>query len=442
MSTLQDALKQAVEAHQKKDFDGAMKIYNSLLALKIYDPYLCHAAGTLFVDLGLNGIAIQMLTRCVETSPDGAPWLAESYTNLGVALRNEAHEMEAAACYRRSLELQPRDAAVWGNYAGCYVNYGNPEKAIQLAEQGLTVDSNHVQCRHHKALALLELGKYEAGFRTYEARLDLPEFHQRGFSGEKWSGNKVRGTLVIHGEQGLGDEVMFCSLIERAKKLCDRLVIECNQKLVSLFERSFGVKCYATPDEIKAQEKVDYWCPMGSLPFVFGLKSPIHHSGYLKTDPELDKKYQKREDFRVGVTWRGGMKKTHNHLRNFSIKAWKGFVRPEWYSLQYGNISHEITQLGIKDSGWGGGMDEFASLVKSCDLIITVCNTTVHFAGALNKPCWVLVPSKPAWRYGVSGDRMLFYPSVRMFRQAEGEDWSEVLKRVSADLERLGEKAA
>jgi tetratricopeptide (TPR) repeat protein len=442
LSTVFDAVTKAVEAHKKKDFDTALNIYNNLLGHRIYDPYLCHAAGTLFIDMNMNGIAMQLLTRCVETSPENAPWLAEAYTNMGVALRAEAHEMEAAACYRRSLEIEPTNVSVWGNYAGCHVNFGTPEKCVQIAEQGLLLDKNNVHCRHHKALGLLEMGKYESGFRMYEARLELPQFHHRNFAGERWYGKKVSGTLVIHGEQGLGDEVMFCSLVDRAKKLCDRLVIECNYKLIPLFERSFGVKCYGDPEEIKKHETVSAWCPMGSLPFVFGVKSPVKHHGFLKTNPEFDKKYQKREDFRIGVTWRGGLKGTHAHLRNFPIKTWKEFVRPEWYSLQYGDIGSEIEQLGIKDPGWGGDMDEFASLVKSCDLIITVCNTTVHFAGALNKPCWVLVPSKPAWRYGIAGERMLFYPSVRMFRQADGEDWSEVLKRVSAELERFKEKAA
>lgn len=435
--SIKDAVIQAIEMHKAGDFDRALKIYDEILSLKIYDPYLCHAMGTLFLDLNLLGVSTQLLTRSVETSPEDAPWLAESYVNLGVALRNSAHEMEAAACYRRALEIDPGNTATWANFSGCYINYGQPEKAIQYADKAIEIDPKNPFARHHRALALMEMGKYDAGFRAYEARLNLPEFHNRGFDGKRWLGGKVSGTLVIHGEQGLGDEVMFCSLIPKAKALCDRLVIECNEKLVTLFERSFGVKCYATPDEIKANEKVDHWCPMGSLPYVFRVRSPQEHSGYLKTDPELDAKYQKKEKFRVGVTWRGGTKKTHNQLRDFSIKVWKDFVRPEWVSLQYGRVKHEIEFLGLQDSGWEGNMDEFASLVKSCDLIITVCNTTVHFAGALNVPCWVMVPSKPAWRYGLTGKRMLFYPSITMYRQSDGEDWKEVLKRITNDYESL-----
>jgi tetratricopeptide (TPR) repeat protein len=440
MSTIKDVVVAGIEAHKRKDFDTALRIYDQVLGLKIYDPYLCHALGTLFLDMDLLGVSIQFLTRSVETSPEDAPWLAESYVNLGVALRNSAHEMEAAACYRRSLELDATNTATWANYAGCYINYGQPEKAVQFAERALEIDPNNVHARHHKALALMELGKYDAGFRAYEARLNLPEFHKRNYDGKRWLGGKVSGTLVIHGEQGLGDEVMFCSLIPQVKKLCDRLVIECNEKLVPLFERSFGVKCYGDSEDIKKNEKVDHWCPMGSLPYIFRVRNPQEHQGYLKTDPALDEKYKKTEKFRVGVTWRGGSKKTHDHLRNFSLKRWKEFVRPEWVSLQYGKVKQEVEFLGLQDPGWGGDMDEFASLVKSCDLVITVCNTTVHFAGALNVPCWVMVPSKPAWRYGLTGKRMLFYPSVTMYRQADGEDWSEVMKRITNDYNALTEQ--
>jgi hypothetical protein len=387
------------------------------------------------VDMQLYGVAAQILMRCLETSPHDADWIAETYMNLGVALRNEAHEEEAMACYRRCLELKPDDPVGWANLSGVYINYGNPEKCIGYADKALSIDPNNKQARHHRALALLELEKYEAGFKQYEARLELPEFHRRNYDGPMWDGKKV-GTLVVHGEQGLGDEVMFCSLIPRVKELADRVVIECNHKLIPLFERSFGVKCYPGEKEIKANEKGDAWIPMGSLPRVFGIKAPIQHNGFLKP-PKTDK--FKGEGFRIGLSWRGGTKKTHEQLRNFEVDEWMKLLDPRfnWVSVQYGDVKAEREEMKLTDPGWSGDMDEFAALIDSCDHIITVCNTTVHFAGALNKPCWVLVPSKPAWRYGTVSDRMLFYPSVKMYRQGKDEPWSSVIERVKKDLEKL-----
>jgi tetratricopeptide (TPR) repeat protein len=435
---LKEVIVGGIKKHQAGDVEGALQVYDAVLGKVITEPYTLHCVGTLLIDKKLNGVAAQMLMRCIETSPQNAPWMAETYMNLGVALRQEAHEEEAMACYRRSLELKPNDAVTWANYSGCFVNYGRPEKCIEFADKALSIDPNNIQAKHHRALALLEMEKYEAGFKQYEARLDLPEFHRRKYDGIRWNGEKT-GTLVIHGEQGLGDEVMFLSLMDRVKERCDRVVVECNHRMITLFERSFGVKCYPGEKEVKENEKTDAWIAMGSLPRVFGIKAPITHSGFLKADPKIVEKY-KGDGFRVGLAWRGGTKKTHEHLRNFQIEEWKKILDPrfKWVSLQYGNTGNELQEMGLIDPGWAGfDMDEFAGLVESCDHIVTVCNTTVHVAGALNKPCWVLVPSKPAWRYGSTSERMLWYPSVKMYRQGKDEPWSAVIERVRKDLESL-----
>ena len=386
----------------------------------------------------MYGIAAQMLMRCIETSPHDAEWMPETYMNLGVALRNEAHELEAIACYRRCIELKREDPVAWANLSGVFINYGEPEKCIKYADKALSLNPKNVQARHHRALALLELEKYEAGFKQYEARLELPEFHRRKYEGVRWNGEKT-GTLVIHGEQGLGDEVMFLSLLDQVKPLCKRVVVECNHRLISLLERSFGVKCYPGEKEVKENEKTDAWVAMGSLPRVLGLKAPLEHKGYLKADPKLVEKF-KGEGFRIGLSWRGGTKKTHEHVRNFEIDHWLKLLDPrfKWVSVQYGNVGAELQEMKLIDPGWKGfDMDEFAGLIESCDHIVTVCNTTVHVAGALNKPCWVLVPNKPAWRYGSFSERLLWYPSVKMYRQGKDEPWSSVIERVRKDLERL-----
>ena len=83
-------------------------------------------------------------------------------------------------------------------------------------------------------------------------------------------------------------------------------------------------------------------------------------------------------------------------------------------------------------------MDAQIALVKACDLIISVNQTLVHVAGALAKPCWTLTPSRPAWRYGLEGSRMIWYPTVRQFRQRRVEEteepWQEVIARIEPEL--------
>ena len=78
-----------------------------------------------------------------------------------------------------------------------------------------------------------------------------------------------------------------------------------------------------------------------------------------------------------------------------------------------------------------------ASLVAALDLVISVCNTTVHIAGALGMPVLVMAPFTPEWRYGLSGEDMVWYPSARVFRQSRYGVWDDVLAKVLESVRTL-----
>jgi hypothetical protein len=79
-------------------------------------------------------------------------------------------------------------------------------------------------------------------------------------------------------------------------------------------------------------------------------------------------------------------------------------------------------------------LDEFAALIGALDLVITVCNTTVHYTGALGRECWVMAPHIPEWRYGLTSPGMRWYPSVKMFRQQNPGDWQGVLGELESAI--------
>ncbi|MBI2585950.1 MAG: glycosyl transferase family 8, partial [Rhodospirillales bacterium] len=79
-------------------------------------------------------------------------------------------------------------------------------------------------------------------------------------------------------------------------------------------------------------------------------------------------------------------------------------------------------------------LDDFAAQVAAMDLVISVSNTTVHMAGALGVPTWVmphLVPLR-VWLLGRADSP--WYPSARLFRQARLGEWSDVVERVRGEL--------
>jgi hypothetical protein len=163
-------------------------------------------------------------------------------------------------------------------------------------------------------------------------------------------------------------------------------------------------------------------------------------SKWLKADPELVRMYREKLESigdgpYIGVSWKGGLSKTHAHLRSSTKADWERIVQHGTVvSLQYGDAQQYADDLGIPH--WPeaiADLDHFAALIMALDLVVSVCNTTIHVSGALGIPTWIMVPSKPAWRYGLTGDRMPWYPEARMFRQI-GNDWSSVYSTVEKRL--------
>lgn len=439
MERYDEVWKQATQLHLKGKVNEALELYDKMLAHQPDNAHLLACMGTAFCQAGAFGSSIQLLRRSTELNPA----LADGWHNLGIAYRTMGMIDNAMACYTKELELpgvtQKNMGTIHSNMSGCYVNEGRPERCIEFADKGLRYDPLSPQLRNHKSLALLELGRYREGFELYEARYELPEFTPRDYGkAPRWDGKAVR-RLAVHGEQGIGDEILFLTQIKKLLPLCEEVAIECTPRLVGLLRHSYRnepkIKLYPTHEALQKEYQADAWCGLGSLVLHCW---PFQKDAYL----EPSRAYFRTERPRLGISWRGGTLRTHEYHRNAPFEYWKPLVDRikahgvDVISVQYGPAKDMAQALGIPhDEDNIRDLDMLASMVKSCDHILSVCNTTVHMAGAMNVPTTVLVPNKPAWRYGLRGERSDWYDSVEHFRQAEGEEWGAVLARATKHME-------
>lgn len=433
MQTIQDVLRKAGELHASGKIEEAGNLYETVLCFDPSNFFALYALGTIYSEARRNGIAIQLLLRSLEENPQQP----EALNNLAICFRQEGKEEQARRMYEMSLSLMPNNHETLSNLSGAYINSGLPEKALEYAEKSLEINPDYASAKHHKGLALLEMGRFSEAWQCYEGRKGIREWTKRPYDMPEWDGAEVE-TLLIHGEQGLGDEILFMGWISEAKKRAKHVFIECAPRLIQLFERSFGVRCVGTPEEANALGvKFDAKVAMGSLPHVLGERPT--RKAYLKPDPSKVAEYRKRMEAcgpgpYIGVSWFGGLKQTHGHLRSAALEMWKPLLKHGTpISLQYGNQAENAANLGLPH--WQESIDdidELAAMIAACDLVVSVCNTTIHMAGALGVPVWIMVPSKPAWRYGMSGEEMPWYESARMFRQTE--KWAEVYQRVEKEL--------
>ncbi|MDP2706716.1 MAG: glycosyltransferase, partial [Burkholderiales bacterium] len=187
---------------------------------------------------------------------------------------------------------------------------------------------------------------------------------------------------------------------------------------------------------------------MGSLPQYLrrSLADFPRHRGYLKADPERVQVWHERlaalgPGLKVGISWQGGTHKTRRPMRSIPLAQWAPLLQSagvQYVSLQYTECSGEIAAVeaatGVRIADWREVRDDLehtAALITALDLVISVCTAVIHLGGALGKPVWVLAPYSPEWRYGIAGDGMPWYPSVKMFRQLRYGEWQPVIERVA-----------
>jgi hypothetical protein len=305
----------------------------------------------------------------------------------------------------------------------------------------------------------LALGDFAGGWTDYAARLHTGEWLSRELPFPQWREGSFAGrSVLVYAEQGLGDEIMFAGCFPDLIAEARRCVIECDPRLERLFARSFPAAAVFAgrlqrkhPWLARAGE-IDLQVPAGSLPLRFRTDAgqfPAHH-GYLRADPELVASYRARlaalEGRRyVGIAWRGGVAKTRAAVRTIPAAAWRPIIERDdlcLVSLQHGASEDDLAALrriapGRNVHHWPEvqqDIEHLAALIGALDVTVSACSATVHLAGALGRPVLALVPSAPEWRYGLEGDRMVWYPSVRLLRQRVAGQWGEAMAQAAARL--------
>jgi Flp pilus assembly protein TadD len=371
--------------------------------------------------------------------------------NLALVLKDQGRIEEAQALYRDMVAEAPHYPKVCMDMGTLAIECeGNVEAARQWYRKAQTVSDNPRAFLAEGIVNLLA-GNFALGWPQYEARkkvLDQRAQQEPFEHFPAWRGEAMEhARLLVYGEQGLGDEIMFASIYPDLAGRVRDITLLCDVRLRALFERSFpsmnvlGAPREEFPARAAVLEGIDKAVPAGSLGQYFRRRAADFPArAYLRADGEKVKRWQEKlaalgSGRRVGISWIGGLQRTGRSRRSLTLEQLEPVLRLpgiQWVSLQH------------NDGGAGGpihrfpdvtrDMDELASLISALDLVVSVCNTNVHVAGALGKEVLVMAPFVPEWRYGLSGERMVWYPSARVFRQARYGAWEEVLASIAGEL--------
>jgi tetratricopeptide (TPR) repeat protein len=441
--------------HALGKFEDALALYQRASHIAPDNIEILNNLGVVRTSLSQFDLAEQVFMHVLEKNPR----YFKAHNNLGVVKKDQGYLGEAQSYFEKALSLKPDFTDAYANLGSVLRMTGNLGRSIEAYRKALELGPHNADIKYKMSFALLQDLNFREGYRYAEARWKTKQHIGSELISRKpmWSGN-LENTLLIWGEQGIGDQLMFCSLLPQVQGKVKRLIVQCDQRLLSLFKRSLDGEVEFRVERHQIKE-IDYdsHIAMGSMPRF--CRSDLDSfkpwsRGYLKPNEQevLDfKKKLKRADKKllIGVSWRTKSVAELAAFRNIELIDLLNYLptgAASIVSLQYGDVSEQLAQIRAQTDVevmqiYGldtyRDIDGLASLVSACDVVVSIDNSTVHLAGSLGVDTRVLLPLSCDARWGATEEKSYWYDSVRLYRQTRLGHWSGALERLSADLENL-----
>lgn len=443
----------AIALQQVGDFENAEKYFGEITKSQPENATAFANLGSLLHKRGRYEEAIASIQRALSIDPrhvGALVSLASPLISLG-----QLHEAEATLEIARS--IAPQNPVLLINLGRLQHEKGQLENAVDYYNQALSLIPAMREAQWQRAFCYLLLGDYAHGWDDYEIGLLLGERTPRNFRLPPWTGQELNGkTIVVSAEQGLGDEIMFASCLDDLIARAQRVLVECDTRLVPLNKRAFPsieiIERHSTRSSNTSFDAADYQISIGSLPRFFRRDAndyPVRNHYLVAVANKVTEwraRYAKLgQGLKIGISWRGGTR-VEPLKRSISLSQWLPILatrRCHFIDLQYGDTIQEREALqretGIivhrfPETNPLAEQEDFAAQITALDLVISVSNSTVHLAGALGKSTWSLLPFVPSWRWTLQGTTTPWYKSVKLYRQPTIGDWASVIDAIATDL--------
>jgi tetratricopeptide (TPR) repeat protein len=442
----------------------AVESYGRALAVEPDNlPALCNRAGQL-IELQRFEPALADLDRALTLNPD----LAAVHRQHSLALMALGRLEQALAAIDKAVALDAVNPRSHERRAAILKALGRGGASEAAAARAAALDPDRADALNRRGLGRLRQGDWTAGWIDHEHRWKSPRFlanstdyashplRQRidlDVPAQALAGKRV---LLVN-EQGFGDQIMFLSMVPDLLAAGATVACLCEPRLLALARQSFPavefVRAFRGEAEIDL-DRFDHVVPLGSLGRLFRDRvEDFPGAPYLAPRPGVTASWRERlgpprRRLRVGICWRGGADQTNGGRRSMDLATLGPLLRRddcEFVSLQHGDVA---AQLAATDQALPlpiqafptrdlADLEQMAGLISALDLVVSVQTTAIHLAGALGQACFVMVPAVAEWRYGERGDRMPWYGSVRLFRQARPDHWGGVIAEVGVQLDRF-----
>lgn len=467
---------QALQNHRAGNVQAAERLYREILSRRPRHADSLHLLGVLAGDFGNHDEALKLIGQAIRIKPDVAFFhnsfgnvisaggdkhgaidayrraLAldagslEARANLASALRDSGRLVEAKAEFERCLAAQPDMPELHNNYGLLLKAQGKYDEALKHYTRARALRADYPDAEWNEFFVRALTGDLATAWKLQEARWKMPGVVRPTLPSPEWDGSDLTGkTILLFGEQGLGDSIQFIRYAPLVKARGGKVILACPPVLSELMRTVDGIDRVVSEGEPPPH---DCHAALLSLPRIFGttLEAIPAQAPYINADTTRVAAWRDElsglSGLKVGVVWRG--RPTHANDLNRSMKAslFKKILNQPAVSavvLQKDAQPKELKAMGVPAFEAGPRLESFAdtaALIEALDLVVSVDTSVCHLAGALGKPIWVLLPFAPDWRWLLDRADTPWYPSMRLFRQPAIGDWDSVIAAVANALEK------
>lgn len=445
----------AVIAAQMGRNDEALELIEKSLKANKRNGISHSNKGNILLNLGHPQEAIRSFHKAIEL----APRYSEAHGNLGNALQYIWDFEGAIQSYCDAIKLDPNNPSFYCHMGNAFLAMGDAEKARKSYLQAIQLDPHHADSNYYLSLLSLYQFNFYEGWRGNEWRWFSNGSNSPILNSSKprWDGNYIPGTLFIWSEQGIGDQILYSSMLKEVYAYADSVIVSLDGKLLPLFRRSFPEYQFTDKAHLLPEDQYDGHIPIGSLGQFFRQdinEFKVDQNQYILADQHLTSQIRLSESFTqkitCGLSWKSSSrvrgKNKSMHLEDFEpLFALANKIN--FVNLQYGDTNDErltirekyrVDILNISNIDLFDDIDGIYSLIDACNIVITTSNTTAHMAGSIGKETILLLPYSAGtlWYWHDQDGFSPWYPSIKIFKQSKQGDWSQPVIEAKVYLEK------
>lgn len=459
--------------------EGAAQMFREYIGRRPDSPLGYNNLGSVLADMGDPETAIETLRTALFQMPKEAVL----WNSLATVLAEDGRIEESLVFYHEAISLDPEFSRPWHNLGFAYSHLGRLDEALEVYNTALTHAADPTdrrEGRHSRSICLIGKGLLEEGWREYEIRND-PTFRtyvHHMIDAPIWRGEDIAGKRVlIVGEQGLGDELMFANILPDVVEALGpdgKLQIAVDERLIPLFQRSYPQAQVGAYDDrtmvdpdgskelrfvpwVKDEAKPDFYAPMATpLQFFRTRIEDFPRQAFLKADPARTAEFRARLEAKangpfVGICWRSMMQDAKRRKYFSTLDAWGPILKTAgvtFVNVQYGDCAgdlaraskrHGVEILRMEDLDLKNDLDDAAALSAALDLVISAPTAAAATAASIGTETWLMTAGRTWPQLGT--DHYPWYRAAPVFSPKDFGDWNALIPEVGAALAEFAKKA-